>query len=102
MKKKIYIAGKVTGLPWEEVKARFAVKQHELEEAGHDVCNPCEMAEKNNWHSLPWGEIMRSCIAALMFADELHLLPRWQDSRGAILEHDTAQRVGIPIVYPTH
>jgi hypothetical protein len=48
-----------------------------------------------------WEEEMRACITALMMADELHLLPCWQNSKGAVLEHGTAQRIGITIVYPS-
>jgi hypothetical protein len=43
MKKKIYIAGKVTGLPQQEVIIKFAELQVGLESCGYEVINPLEV-----------------------------------------------------------
>ena len=101
MQKKIYIGGKVTGLPIDEVRIRFANKHRELLAAGHDPLSPVHLVEEMGIQNEPWDYIMKLCIVALVNADELHLLPCWQDSRGAVLEHDIAQRLGMTIVYPS-
>lgn len=103
-RKTIYLAGKVSGLPFEQVALKFDKKQIELELNGHKVINPVgEVWEYNHVgvevKESTWEEEMRVCIKRLMDADELHLLPCWQSSRGATLERDIALRLGIPIVY---
>jgi hypothetical protein len=42
-----------------------------------------------------WECYMRADIAALMTCDDIVLLPRWEESKGAIQEHTLARRVGI-------
>ncbi len=39
--KRIYIAGKVSGLPENEVREKFLNKERELVQQGFDVVNPC-------------------------------------------------------------
>ena len=43
-----------------------------------------------------WGAAMRRCIETLVKCDALLLLPGWRGSRGASLEAEIAERVGIP------
>ena len=49
---KIYVSGKITGLPIEEAKQRFANSQALLESIGFEVVNPLEFGlcdEKASW-----------------------------------------------------
>ncbi len=107
-KKTIYLAGKVTGLPHEQVVEKFKRKQEELEAQGFDVINPVSLLENINMLRADegvepfteWHEIMQMCICFLCGGcHEIHMLPCWQDSKGATLERDIALRVNIPIVY---
>ncbi len=99
MAKTIYLAGQVSGIPFDVAHRRFALKQEQLQAQGFHVLNPTEMAVRFNWASKQWEEIMRICIQLVCLADEVHLLPCWQKSRGAMLERDTALRLGIPVIY---
>lgn len=100
MQKTIYIAGKVTGLPFEQVEQRFAAKERALTAQGFNVINPVSVARELGWTSFPWETIMKGCIILLTSAQEVHLLPCWQESRGAILEREIALKLGIRVVYP--
>ncbi len=93
--KKAYIGGKVTGLPRHEATHHFGTVQKKLQEEGYDTVVPLDLVEDG----MEWNKAMRICIAALVQCDELHLLPNWQDSNGARLERDIAQRLGMNIVY---
>lgn len=108
-KKTIYLAGKVTGLPAEQVQVKFDRKEEELKRNDVDVVNPVRLVECHNqsmnmighsWALLDtWEKQMRFCIVRMMTCDEVHMLPCWKESRGAILERDIAMRLGMHVVY---
>lgn len=87
MKKKVYIAGKITGDP--EYRKKFLWKRILLEAEGCIVLNPAE---------LPGGmeqkDYMRICFAMMEVADEVWFLPDWKDSKGATLEHAWCEYTG--------
>lgn len=102
---KLYIAGKVSGLPYAEVTAKFGMAQKTLEAKGYSVVNPLAVVSKQHGISpkadrlldTPWQWCMRWCIAALMGCDGVVMLPCWADSRGAKLERYVAGSLGIPV-----
>jgi hypothetical protein len=91
--KKIYIAGKVTGLPKDEVVEKFAAMQKQIEEMGCEAVNPIEIVKDFN---TPWNQAMRLCIAALTLCDAIVLLPDWFSSNGAKIEWDISKQLKIP------
>lgn len=91
--KKIYIAGKVTGLPKEEVIEKFAAMQKKIENLGFEAVNPIEIVKDFN---TPWNQAMRLCIAALTLCDAIVLLPDWMNSNGAKIEWDISKQLKIP------
>lgn len=107
MKKTVYISGPVTGLPIEEVRARFAKYQAEIEQQGFRVYNPVRFIERVNECRAAtdrkpisdYNTIMGLCLNMLCLSDEVHMLPGWQESKGATLEREVAFRLGIPVVY---
>lgn len=84
---KIYIAGKITGN--ENYREKFAKAQAELEKDGHIVLNPAVMPE-----GMTKSEYMKLCFAMIDIADEVYLLPGWQDSEGARLEEHYCRYIG--------
>jgi nucleoside 2-deoxyribosyltransferase len=95
-KPKIYIAGKVTGLPLHEVIAKFNDAKSKLETYGFEVINPLEIVkEKADGFDSDWQTAMRFCIAAMMTADAVYLLKDWQDSNGARIEKQIADMLNI-------
>lgn len=87
----VYIAGRVTGLPYDEVYAKFRAKQLELEADQFFVLNPCEHIAAD----CDWEEAMRTAIMLLVNADFICLLPDWSESEGAKLERSLALKLGI-------
>lgn len=97
MTPKLYMSGKITGLPISEAAALFKAKEREIKHIG-DVFNPIEkcafLPKDSNWEVY-----MRHCIKHLVDCDEIHMLPNWEDSKGATVEHDLAKALGIKIIY---
>ena len=95
MKKRIYIAGKVSGLPRKETSMKFGAHQKKLMNEGHAPIVPLDLCNKND----DWSTAMRKCIAALCTCEEIHMLPDYVDSKGAWFEREVASRLGIKIIY---
>lgn len=89
----IYIAGKVSGLHYTDVEAKFAQRAEALRALGYGVVNPCEIVDE----SCTWEEAMKICMAHLPFCDYIDLLPDWQESKGATFERECALKMGIPV-----
>ena len=94
-KKKIYIAGKVTGLPQQEVIDKFADVQVNLERCGFIVINPIEVV--NDWN-VTWEEAMKKCCKALIDCDAVYLMNCHTQSVGAMIELQLATNLKIPCV----
>lgn len=100
---KIYIAGKVTGLPQEEVVAKFAKAQQELQDMGYEAINPVEIVktQAEAFHTT-WQKAMKLCIKALLDCEAVLLLPCWQYSVGAQIEQELADNLEIPCFTNIH
>lgn len=90
----IYIAGKVTGLPENEVAVKFATAARILRNIRMLPINPIELV--NNPRER-WWLAMRKCIAALMTVDAVYALPDTGKSRGAMIELFLCRVVRIPV-----
>lgn len=95
MKKKIYIAGPMTGLPDLNFPA-FHGEASWLRAMGNEVINP---AEVNPDPATKWEDCMRADIAQLVTCDGIHMLAGWEKSRGATLEHHIALSLGMEITF---
>lgn len=94
--KRVYIAGPMTGLPGYNFPAFRRVAML-LREAGYDAVSPVELNnEEADGPTNTWQACMRVDIGALVTCDLVALLPGWENSRGASLEHYIANCVGIP------
>lgn len=96
MKKKIYIAGKVTGLDIDEVTKKFNYKEYELTAKGYEVVNPMRL---NHDHNKEWESYMKVCLAELIKCDAIYLMPDWKESKGAKLEKRIAYELKLDIIY---
>ena len=93
---KIYISGKITGLPFKEVKDKFQKVQNFLEELGFEVINPLKNGLKKD---SSWEEHMKIDIELLTSCDVVYMLNGWIDSVGACIEYDIATRMGKKILF---
>lgn len=86
---KIYISGKISGLPISEVVAKFREAERKIRKFGQTPINPL-----NN--RLPieteWADQMGKDIALLLRADAIYMLPDWQHSDGATIEYLIARQ----------
>lgn len=92
---KIYVSGKISGLPIEEAKQRFANSQALLESIGFEVVNPLEFGlcdEKASWESHKVKD-----IELLFGCDAIYMMDNWTGSTGAGIEYDIAFRLGKDI-----
>ena len=74
-------------------KSRFRVMAELIYAEGNLALSPL----KNEANS--WGEYMRKAITQMMNADSVLMLPDWRLSNGAVIEHNLALAIGIPIEY---
>lgn len=93
---KIYIAGKVTGLPYKEVKSKFAWAEGQVRRLGFTPVNPI-----NNElpFDSPWSEHMAQDIKLLLECEAIYLQTDWENSRGARIEQYIAKETGMVIIY---
>lgn len=96
MKQKIYISGKITGLTPEEAFNLFNNAEIYLKEKGFEVINPMTIPHD---HDKTWLNYMRNDLKALLDCDALFMLYNWKDSKGAKVEHDLAESLGLEIIY---
>lgn len=94
MKPRIYISGPCSGLPDSNYPA-FNAEAARLRAIGFRVENPAENPAPINWHD-EWQGYMRQAIRQMTLCDAIALLPGWQLSRGAMIEHRLAISLGIP------
>jgi Domain of unknown function (DUF4406) len=91
----VYIAGKITGLPKLHVREKFNMIAGRLLEMGYNVVKPLAVHDDDT----QWDHAIKADIKKMLECDEVHLLPDWQESRGARLERDIALRLGMKVVY---
>jgi hypothetical protein len=94
MRKKIYIAGKVTNEPFDKVVAKFKEAELTLTAMGFEAVNPIEVVHNA---SEPWDSAMKICIKAMLDCDGMVILPCWSLSRGARIERQLAEDLDITI-----
>jgi len=107
--KEPYIAGPMTGYPDHNIPAFFAAEER-LRALGYKPNNPArnngptatEAIEDARNSGLSWSDYMRLDIRRLALCDSICVLPGWQNSKGANLEVDIAERLGIPVVCLTN
>lgn len=93
---KVYIAGKVTGLPKEEVLKKFHESGKQLKKDGHTVMSPAVLALNEGFgHS----DYMHICYAMIDVCDAVYMQKDWQQSKGARMELQYAKSWRKQILY---
>jgi len=104
---KIYIAGPMTGIKDWNFPAFFEAEK-QLKELGYEVINPAHNDGETLEEALAsagtperpnnsWGYYMRRDLPSVLNVDAICVLPDWQRSKGARLEVQVAQALGLPI-----
>lgn len=95
---KLYIAGPMSNLPELNFPA-FHAEAARLRALGFEIVNPAEI---NTDPAAEWLDCMRKDIRYLMTCDGIALLPGWEQSRGATLEHHIARALGLRVFLAQH
>lgn len=95
--KRAYIAGPMTGIEALNFPAFHRAAAH-FRAQGIEVVNPAEINEDP---SAGWVECMRNDIRELVTCDSIVMLPGWERSKGASLEHYIARQLELRVVYLT-
>jgi len=89
--RKIYIAGKISGLPRSEVLCNFAAAElyalNQTNAADVSIFNPPFEIDENSCY---W-RAMAKCIFEVLRADEIYFQRNWLQSRGAKIERAIAE-----------
>jgi len=94
---KIYISGKISGLPLKQVKAKFDYADRELRQMGYTkIINPLNIKHKMN---ATWRDFMENDIIQLIQCDAIYVLLDYKKSKGAMLELHIARKLGLKIIY---
>lgn len=94
MSNRVYISGKVSGLPQVEAFIKFGQCESWLKSKGYEVVNPTRLCG-TDWG---WSRSMRVCIVELLKCDTICMLDNWHVSRGAQLEWAIAHSLGMRIM----
>ncbi|SLH91752.1 Uncharacterised protein [Mycobacteroides abscessus subsp. massiliense] len=95
--KRFYIAGPMTGYPEYNYPA-FAEIAKRFRDAGLNVVSPHELHPADP--SVSWDWYLRRDLRELVECTHIVLLPGWNKSRGAQLEHHVATALGMKVVHP--
>lgn len=95
---KIYIAGKITGLPIEVAFDAFEKAEQYLINEGHEPVNPMRLPHN---HGRTWAEYMRECFNALRGCEAIYMMPGYINSIGACAEHEVARSLRLKVIYAT-
>lgn len=91
---RIYIAGPMSGLPEFNYPA-FNAMAARLRSLGYEVENP---AENPTPPCGSWQGFMRLGLTQVLRCDQMIMLPGWEKSHGARLEHYIATTLGLTII----
>lgn len=103
---KVYISGKITGLAPAEYEPIFNAAEANLKAKGYEVITPIRIkpdaaaidparhseAEIRQAH-------LKADIQELLNCHAVYMLPNWEKSEGATLEHRIARGLNIPVYY---
>ena len=94
--KRYYISGPMTGIA-DYNRPAFMAASKELARLGLDHFNPAT-------HGLPdgleWSDYLRFDIRHLTDCTHIYMLPGWEQSKGARLEHRVARELGLIVTGP--
>lgn len=96
---KIYISGKISGLDYNEVEEKFDDAEALLDEIGFVPVNPLKSGLPKE---ATWRQHMVRDIAMLLDCDAIYMMDDWIYSKGAQIEYDIANRLGMIVYFATN
>lgn len=105
MSEVIYLAGPMSGIAEFNYPA-FAKYAKKYRDLGYEVTSPHELdladgtdPGKDNVFKIPWAEYLKRDLMVMLMRNvtSIYLLPGWEGSRGARLEHHVGSELGFGI-----
>lgn len=96
MRKRLYLSGPMSGIEDMNYPA-FDAAALRLRASGYEVENPAE-----NPPCRSWADYMRLALVQIARCDVIGMLPGWEKSKGARLEHHIATELGMGVIYVNH
>ena len=90
----LYIAGPMSGYVDNNYPAFFEAEEQLRATGFYRILNPARSIVSRNG---TWEQFMRSGLRMVLDSTAIVLLPGYESSRGAMWEHDTALRLGMPV-----
>ena len=98
---KIYISGPISNDPYH--RDAFARAEEYLMHLGYSTVNPLDIEEEEflgpDKEIQLWNYFMRKSIKLLMECDQIYMLEKWEESRGARIEHQLATDLSMQRMY---
>lgn len=94
-KLRVYIAGKITGLPESIYKQKFNQVENQLNRDGHLALNPIKLVHQD----LCYEEQMELCLSLVKLSNVIYMMDNWKESNGARKEYAYAVALDKKIVY---
>lgn len=88
---KVYISGPITGIDFGN-RFAFSCARNALEMCGYEVVDPSEVKLDDE---ATWADYMRADLKLLLDCDHIYMLEGWEDSKGARIERELAENLGI-------
>ena len=92
--KKVYISGRVSGLPYEEVKAKFEAAALHLRYENYEPIIPLVDGAKDS----EWVRLIQRSMDLLSKCDGIYMIDGWNRSFGAQIEYLVATKLGLFII----
>jgi len=96
---KIYLSGKITGLDYEYVEAKFQDAHNLLSDIGFEVVNPLNNGLTKE-HS--WEEHMIKDFELLLPCDAIYMMDNWRESTGARIEYQAAYEMNKDVWFESN
>ena len=93
----IYLSGKISGLDREDYLSIFDYHEKKLQAVNEDaIINPAKTLD--TLPKLEHWQYMTVALKVLELCDFIYMIPGWEDSEGARMEREFADRNGIYII----
>jgi hypothetical protein len=96
---RIYVAGPMTGIADRNYPA-FADAASFVRSLGHEAVSPAEI--NDGLEDEGWSACMRRDVVQLAGCDAVLMLPGYEHSRGALLEQQIADALGMRVFFARH
>lgn len=88
---KVYISGPITGVDFGN-RFAFSCASNALELCGYEAVDPSKVQLDDE---ATWADYMRADLKLLLDCDYIYMLEGWEDSKGARIERELAENLGI-------